>query len=96
MAEYRLSKKAESDLRDILTYTVQEFGVTQAENYVSEIEFRLNQLAENPKQIRERNEFTPPVRIAPSGKHMLVFVERDYGILVVRILHQAMDFERHL
>jgi hypothetical protein len=31
-----------------------------------------------------------------AGSHVLFFRRRESGIVVIRILHQSMDFERHL
>ena len=31
-----------------------------------------------------------------AGSHVLFFRRRERGIVIVRILHQSMDFERHL
>jgi toxin ParE1/3/4 len=31
-----------------------------------------------------------------AGSHVLFFRRNESGIVVIRILHQSMDFERHL
>lgn len=35
----------------------------------------------------ERGDFQPPVRIQHYGKHLIVYVIYDGGILIVRVLH---------
>lgn len=30
-----------------------------------------------------------------SGSHVLFFTRHEAGIVIVRVLHQSMDFERH-
>jgi plasmid stabilization system protein ParE len=32
----------------------------------------------------------------PIGRHIIFYQVEDQGILVVRVLHQMMDFDRHL
>jgi hypothetical protein len=45
-------------------------------------------LGENPKFARTRAEISPPVRIHPSGSHLIVFIERDEGgVLIIRVRH---------
>jgi toxin ParE1/3/4 len=36
---------------------------------------------------QERNEFTPPVRIHPSGMHMVIYQTDGQVVDIIRILH---------
>lgn len=77
-------------------YTVDKWGVTQAEKYLEELEQSFRLLAENPDLCRERDEFTPTVRIYHSGRHLIVYLEKEDHILIVRVLYDNMDLVRHL
>jgi toxin ParE1/3/4 len=45
---YQFTDKAERDLEGIIDYTVQEWGVSQANTYLDGLETRAQLLAENP------------------------------------------------
>ena len=36
---------------------------------------------------RERHEITPPVRIHPSGAHLVIYRQAGQGVEIIRILH---------
>ncbi|NOU20603.1 MAG: type II toxin-antitoxin system RelE/ParE family toxin [Methyloglobulus sp.] len=90
------SKKAEADLAEIYRYGFVNFGERQADQYADSLREKCQFLSENPLLYRERDEFSPPVRIGYHGKHLIIFTtEHDY-ILIVRILHGYMDVQNHL
>ncbi len=74
MARFRVSKKAQSDIRNIGLYTQQQWGHEQRRKYLSGLETRFGQLAENPDLAPERTEFQPPVRIYRYEKHLIVYL----------------------
>ena len=45
---------------------------------------------------RERDDLRPGLRIATSGRHCIFFEARETSIIVVRVLHDRMDYQRHL
>lgn len=94
MVEYRFSNKAIRDLDGILDYTLQKFGTAQAEKYVDQLKKHIIMLAENSFLAPLRKEFSPPVRIYPSGGHLIVFEEANDCILIVRIVHTKMNLKR--
>lgn len=93
---YKLTPKAENDLIEIYLYGFQNFGKAQAENYFSEMEEVFRRLGETPLISRERLEFSPPVRIHPHGRHLIVYLIHTDRILIVRVLHHSMDVPQHL
>jgi len=93
---YRLSKMAQKDTRNIGRYTQKKWGAAQRRLYLSGMEQKFIQLAENPKLSPERAEFEPPVRIYHFEKHLIIYVGENSGILVVRVLHESMDVPTHI
>jgi toxin ParE1/3/4 len=93
---YKLTPEAENDLIKIYLFGFQNFGEAQAENYFSELEEVFRMLGETPLICRERLEFSPPVRIHPHGRHLIVYVIDTDRILIVRVLHHSMDVPQHL
>lgn len=96
MPSYRVSKKAQSDIRDIGLYTQQQWGKEQRRAYLSGMQTRFERLSENSLLAAERTEFTPPVRIHPYEKHLIVYIVQGGDILIVRVLHESMDIPARL
>jgi len=96
MPLYRVSRKAQTDIRDIGLYTQQQWGKEQRRRYLSGMEDRFRHLAETPFLGAERPEFQPPVRIHTYEKHLIVYIPEKSGILIVRVLHESMDVPAQL
>lgn len=94
----RIYKQAQSeqDLIDIWLYTFGQWGETQADTYLDDLETALHLLSEQPLICRERTEFTPPVRIHHHAHHLIVYLVEDDGINIVRVLHESMDIDAQL
>ncbi len=89
----RIAKRAqaEQDLLDIWLYTFTEWGERQADKYLDELSNALTLLAEHPQACRERLEFNPPVRIHHHANHLIVYLVRNDGIEIIRVLHDSME-----
>ncbi|UUX49612.1 type II toxin-antitoxin system RelE/ParE family toxin [Nisaea acidiphila] len=96
MPGYRVSQKAKDDIREIGRYTEAEWGRAQRRLYLSGMELSFRRLAENPQLAALRPEYSPPVRIQRYEKHLIVYVEQAYGILIVRVLYESMDVPSRL
>ena len=92
----RLSKQADRDLMDIYKYSFREFGEAQAERYYSSLWECFEFLAGHPHIGRLRLEFQPPARSHHHQKHVIFYDLAEDDILIIRILHERMDFERHI
>lgn len=93
---YKLSKEDDNDLIDLYLHGFKNFGESQAEQYYFEIEDCIKLLSETPLTCRERTEFTPAVRIHHHGSHLIIYRIQTDHILVIRILHDSMDIQRHI
>jgi plasmid stabilization system protein ParE len=45
---------------------------------------------------RTRDDLRPTIQMASSGRHSIFFEADESRILVVRVLHDSMDYRRHL
>jgi toxin ParE1/3/4 len=90
------SSRAKSDIQEIWNYTVEHWGKGQAEIYLRLIGAAVASIAADPKVGRPSDEVRPGYRKYLVGSHVLFYRATDKAIFVVRILHQRMDFERHL
>jgi toxin ParE1/3/4 len=91
---YRISRLAKNDISAIYTYTMQTWSGEQANKYQALIMEALSRLAEGTKVGRAAAiEDYLSLRV---GSHSILYREVDNIILIDRVLHQAMDVERHL
>jgi toxin ParE1/3/4 len=93
---YNTTRHADQDIIDIYVHGVQAFGPAQAERYHEGLTRTFELLSANPHLARERPEFDPPVRLHPYEAHLIAYMIRDDGLLIVRVLHGRQDWERYL
>lgn len=97
MAEYKLTAAARDDLEGITNYTIDTFGEGQAVRYNAHMHRAAQLVADFPalglpyttKTGERFQKFT-------SGSHTLFYEVSGDGVLIVRILHSQMDFDRYL
>ena len=90
--QYLFKPRAEQDLEDIYDYTVGEFGEAQADRYIRNLFEAFQRLADTPGIARQRDEVRPGLRSYPVQGHIVFFRESGDGALIVRVLHQSMDY----
>lgn len=93
---FRTTRRAEQDITDLYVQGASQFGSAQAERYHAGLLALFDLLADNPLIARLRTEFSPPVRMHGYQAHMVVYVEDEQGILIVRVLHGRQDWEQVL
>lgn len=91
-----LRPAAEDDLSNIWLEGAASWGVEQAERYADGLFALFDLLVEFPEIARERTEFSPPVRIHPSGAHLVVYRQVGQGIEIIRILHGHQNLTAYL
>lgn len=91
MPSHRVSRKAQNDILDIGRHTEKVWGREQRRQYLADLDEKFELIAKNPRLGIERNDFVPPVRIHHHGRHLIVYVFDESGVLIVRVLHDAMD-----
>jgi toxin ParE1/3/4 len=96
VAKYRVSRLAKEDIQNIGQYTQNTWGAAQRRQYLAGLEQRLVEIAVNPNLLAERMDFDPPVRIMKYGRHLIIYVHQDLGVLIVRVLHESMDLPAQL
>ena len=96
MARYRLSNKAESDLRGIVKYAIQNWGLNQASAYPSDLRLCLDQIAAYPFSRRPCSTIPVGYRRVECGRHVVFYrIMEDGDVLVSRVLHSGMLPQRH-
>jgi toxin ParE1/3/4 len=96
MPNYNFTEAAESDVDGILDYTLQKWGVNQAEKYLDGLEQHARLLADTPKLAKSVGQFAMGLRAFPYQSHVIYFIEAKHGITIVRVLHESMSPSLHL
>jgi toxin ParE1/3/4 len=97
--EVRLAEVAERDFRSILAWSVERFGAAQARRYRDML---VGALTGGPMALnsKAREDIAPGLRslhVGGRGRHILFFRPAgDNVIMVLRIIHDAMDLARHI
>jgi toxin ParE1/3/4 len=84
------------DLRSIRAYTLDRWGAIQEQEYLDRLWNKFQQLMEDPSPFRFRQDLFPDCQVAAEGKHVILFRAQKRGLQIVRVLHGAMDFKRHV
>lgn len=92
----KLRPKAEDDLDTIHQYTRREWGASKANSYIRDIHQAFTTVAENRTAGRDRSDVRSGLRSFSIGSHLVFYKMLPDGVLVVRILHQMMDYDSHL
>lgn len=93
---YKLSDQADADFTAIYLYTLVEFGATQADSYMEDLEAVFKRLCDFPKLGRSCDEIIDGSRRHEHGEHTIFYREIGTDILIGRILHKRMDPHLHL
>jgi toxin ParE1/3/4 len=86
----------QADLAEIWRNGANNWGIEQADRYADGLFALFDLLAEFPEIARERAEFSPPVRIHPSGAHMVIYRLEGQGVEIIRILHAHQNLTAYL
>ena len=96
MKQLDLKAVARADLADILEYSVSEFGRRVAAKYMRGLSHAFTRLEEYPEIGPLSPDIAPEIRLLRYRNHHIFYrIEGDL-ILVMRVLHHAMDAKGRL
>ncbi|XOV78446.1 MAG: type II toxin-antitoxin system RelE/ParE family toxin [Aestuariibacter sp.] len=96
MPEFRLAPKAEQDLEAIWIYSFQQWGQVKADQYIDSLFSAFDSLTNSTKLAISCDHIRVGYRFCREGKHVIYFKITDYGIAIIRILHERMLPSLHL
>lgn len=96
MIRVEISVAADADLAEILSYGAETFGRDRAEAYVADFGTTFDLIRRHPLAGAVHDEVRPPIRSLPHGSHRVFYDVFSNEIVVQRILHKAVDVQRHL
>lgn len=96
MRYYRLSPAAQRDMAEIWLYSAQNWGADRADDYIRALNEAMVSIAKDPLIGASCEDIRPGYRKRLSGSHAIFYRQVSNDILIMRVLHQNMDFARNL
>jgi len=90
MPGFRVTPRAQDDLKNIGRYTERQWGKTQRNAYLKALEKRFGWLAENPQLGKQRTDVAESYYSFPQGEHVVFYLIGDKGD-IIGIPHKEMD-----
>lgn len=97
MPSFKVTRKAQVDLIAIGRYTEKEWGVSQRNHYLKQLDDCFFQLAANPELGSACDFILEGYRKFPQGNHLIFYKPVSDSIVeIIRVLHKSMDVESKL
>lgn len=96
MRRLELTEIARADLRSIRRYSGRTWGQDRTAQYMVALGDAMKSLVAATDISRSRDDIRPGLRMVASGRHCIFFEADQSRVLVVRVLHDRMDYRRHL
>lgn len=96
-SKYQFTVDAENDLREILSYTQENFGKRRALKYSKQLNSCLEKLGNQKKLIKEFNIKKHEMQVIHCQKHYIFgLIRGGLPVLIIAIFHERMDLMRRL
>ena len=96
MSNWRISRRARSDLAEIWRYTHSQWGLEQADRYLAGLYEAFQKLVANPSLGRPVPQVPKATFKYRCGSHLIFHRRHRKTLYIVRILHESMDHDQHL
>ena len=96
MRRLELTEIARADLKSIRRYSHKAWGPDRTVQYMAALLSVMKGLVAGTASTRKRDDLRPGLQMTTSGRHCVFFEADQSRILVVRVLHDRMDYQRHL
>lgn len=90
MAKFKLTPLSVADVEAITDFTLRTWGRNQCERYLGDLQACFQELADHPDLGRNCDELRPGLMRMGLGRHVVFYRRSDYGIRILRVLHQKM------
>ena len=86
---------ADTDLEEIGDYIAQD-NPARALTFIQEIRAQCQKIGKSPLAYRARPELGDEIRSCPFGNYVIIYCTQAPDVLIVRVLHGAMELRRHM
>ena len=90
-----IKASAKADLEEIYLYSFNEFGLKKTEKYIKDIDLSFKKLSQN-YQLGKIYHYRKGYRFFKVASHIIFYRISINRILIIRILHKSMNYEKHL
>lgn len=91
-----IRSRARVDLKEIWHYSYKNWGIGKADAYMQDLESGINLIADNPHIGFLCDYIRSGYRQYNTNKHMIFYKIQEDKIVIVRILHESMDYKNKL
>ena len=95
MEKYQLTNKAENEIEDIYEYSILNFGLNTAQDYVSNLHECFAVLSDNRSWGNDYGFIKAGLLRYEYRSHSGYYQNTEYGILIIRVLGNKQDPARH-
>lgn len=96
MAHIKLTRRANLDLVDIYDYSIEQWGEVVADEYINRLQSSLLLLQDNPELLRHNHNISERFKCFRHQKHWLICETVGDVIIVLTVLHCAMNVLENL
>jgi toxin ParE1/3/4 len=97
MSPFLLTVAARKDIIDIGRFTTENWGKRQRDKYLKQLDDAFRLLSRQPDMGRDAENIKPGYKKFSQGSHIIFYrAGTESNIVVIRILHNSMDVDRHL
>lgn len=86
-----ISMAAKQDLEGIYHFSLENWGVNQAEHYLTCFKTKLSELSNNPNIGQKRQDLLTNTRSILVGHHIIFYRISSLKIHILRVLHERQD-----
>ena len=91
-----IAPAAKVDLKEIYQYGLRQWGQTQSDSYLQNLQDHFWSLKEHPLKGIRRSKLLPDIRSLPIESHVLYYRATTDKIEIIRVLHARQDPWGHL
>ncbi len=92
MPSFETTLEAEDDLREIISYTAERWGVDQVRKYMSGLENHMELMAVGMAHVRPLDDLITGLKVSRYERHVVFGVERiGAPMLVLAVFHEKMS-----
>jgi toxin ParE1/3/4 len=90
-ANFRITPRAQDDLKSIGRYTLRKWGKKQRDLYLHDLDKRFQWLADQPQIGKERPDIKDGYYCFSQGSHLIFYIIHQDNIDIIGIPHKSMD-----
>ena len=91
MSDFKITPRAQDDLKNIGRYTLDIWGKSQRDKYLRKMVQRFEWLAKHPNVGRMREDIAQGYYCYSQGAHLVFYTISEDFISIIGIVHQDMD-----